>query len=79
MRRSLDHLFHSAHFTLKELRRLPSKGSDHFPLFTSLQFNPESAPEQDGLDANADDEARAQAKESQQDVDAGDVPEPGER
>ncbi len=77
MRWPLDHLFHSAHFTLKELRRLPSIGSDHFPLLTALQFTPESVAEQKGLEADADDEARAQAKETQRGVDEDDVPEPG--
>jgi endonuclease/exonuclease/phosphatase (EEP) superfamily protein YafD len=73
----LDHLFHSAHFTLNELRRLPSIGSDHFPLLTDLQFCPEVRGDQHGLDATADDESRASAKEAQQHVDADDVPEPG--
>jgi len=74
MRWPLDHVFHSAHFTLKEIRRLPSIGSDHFPLLTALQFNPEFLAQQDGLDCDADDEARAQAKLSQVNVDARDVP-----
>jgi endonuclease/exonuclease/phosphatase (EEP) superfamily protein YafD len=65
MRWPLDHLFHSAHFTLNDLRRLPSIGSDHFPLLTSLQFTPEKGQEQYGLVADSDDEARAQAKLAQ--------------
>ena len=73
----LDHLFHSKHFTLKEIRRLPSIGSDHFPLLTALQFTPDYAPLQHGLNADEGDEARAEAKQSQQSVDARDVPEPG--
>lgn len=77
MRWPLDHLFHSEHFTLREIRRLSSIGSDHFPLLTTLQFNPHSAPKQDGLDADATDRARAQGKEAQEQVDSSDVPEPG--
>lgn len=77
MRWPLDHLFHSKHFTLKEIRRLPSIGSDHFPLLTALQFTPEFSPQQHGLDCDADDQARAQAKQSQENVDAHDVPDPG--
>ncbi len=36
LRWPLDHLYHSAHFGLSRLRRLPAIGSDHFPLFTEL-------------------------------------------
>ena len=34
----LDHVFHSNHFRLVELRRLPSIGSDHFPIFIALSY-----------------------------------------
>ncbi len=34
----LDHVFHSNHFRLAELRRLPSIGSDHFPIFIALSY-----------------------------------------
>lgn len=32
----LDHVFHSKHFRLVELRRQPNIGSDHFPMYISL-------------------------------------------
>jgi endonuclease/exonuclease/phosphatase (EEP) superfamily protein YafD len=32
----LDHVFHSRHFRLAELRRLPRVGSDHFPVLIEL-------------------------------------------
>ncbi|HQU85548.1 MAG TPA: endonuclease/exonuclease/phosphatase family protein [Pyrinomonadaceae bacterium] len=32
----LDHVFHSNHFRLVELKRLPNIGSDHFPMYISL-------------------------------------------
>jgi endonuclease/exonuclease/phosphatase (EEP) superfamily protein YafD len=35
----LDHIFHSSHFRLIELKRLPSIDSDHFPLFSSFSIN----------------------------------------
>lgn len=35
----LDHIFHSSHFRLIELKRLPSFDSDHFPLFSSFSIN----------------------------------------
>ena len=36
MRWPLDHVFHSEHFILVELKRLPPFGSDHFALLTEL-------------------------------------------
>ncbi len=40
LRYPLDHVFASEHFLLVELRRLPDIGSDHFPLFITLDYNP---------------------------------------
>ena len=36
----LDHVFHSNHFRLAELRRMPNIGSDHFPIYISLTYEP---------------------------------------
>ena len=36
----LDHVFHTRHFSLKELRRLGYTGSDHFPIVVELAFTP---------------------------------------
>ena len=36
----LDHVFHTRDFTLKELRRLPYCGSDHFPIVVELAYTP---------------------------------------
>lgn len=36
----LDHIFHSPHFKLVEMRRLPHVGSDHFPFYASLNLQP---------------------------------------
>lgn len=59
MRWPLDHVFHSAHFTLAELRRLGDVGSDHFPIFVRLELTPGADAVQDGPDADADDHAEA--------------------
>jgi endonuclease/exonuclease/phosphatase (EEP) superfamily protein YafD len=40
LRWPLDHIFHDKRFTLVDLRRLPSIGSDHFPMFAELQLDP---------------------------------------
>lgn len=36
LRFPLDHVFHSNHFRLEKLERMPPVGSDHFPIFISL-------------------------------------------
>lgn len=38
LRFPLDHVFHSSHFRLVELKRLPYIGSDHFPLLVVLNL-----------------------------------------
>ena len=42
----LDHVFHSNHFRLVELRRCPRIGSDHFPMLVELSYEPDAPPEQ---------------------------------
>ena len=73
----LDHLFHSDHFTLSKICRLPGFGSDHFALLTELVFEPGRDIQQNGLDADADDLSRAKAKAADQNVSKSDVPRPG--
>ncbi len=58
MRWPLDHFFHSSEFMLKELKVLGPIYSDHFPIFTQLQFQEKaqevheaSSPDQDDLQA----------------------------
>lgn len=57
LRWALDHLFHSACFTVVDIERLPSIGSDHFPVLTTLQYEPEetSKQEQNAPTAEAED------------------------
>lgn len=42
----LDHVFHSNHFRLVELKRCPAVGSDHFPMLVELSLEPEAQAEQ---------------------------------
>lgn len=47
LRWPLDHVFHSAHFRLQSLKRLSSIGSDHFPIFIRLSYEPAGWQEQE--------------------------------
>lgn len=55
----LDHVFHSAHFKLLDLRRLPGFGSDHFPLLIELSYERNAAHTQNTPEADEEDRALA--------------------
>ncbi|MFA7553930.1 MAG: endonuclease/exonuclease/phosphatase family protein [Spongiibacteraceae bacterium] len=74
----LDHLFHSQHFTLQDIRRLPSMGSDHFPLLAKLTFTPSKSASQEGIQPHAADYEWAKEVSDGQGVSKSDVPKPGE-
>lgn len=78
LRWPLDHLFHSAHFTLARLERLPAIGSDHFPILVRLVLLP-GQPAENGAApaADADDRAWAREKERDEGVSEADVHAPG--
>lgn len=79
LRCPLDHLFHSNHFTLCSIKRLPSIGSDHFPLLTNLALNPKIGMSQEGLVAEFKDLDRAEEITAEKEVNKKDVPEPGDK
>lgn len=56
----LDHVFHSNHFRLVELKRLPDIGSDHFPMYISLSLDKTAHLMQEEPEADADDHAEAE-------------------
>ena len=64
LRWALDHIFHSACFTVVDIRRLSSIGSDHFPVLTTLQYEPEETykQEQNAPTTDAEDIKEAQKK-----------------
>lgn len=83
LRWPLDHLFHSKHFTLRSMQRMPSIGSDHFALLTELSFTPHALTshtnaDQEGIKADSEDQARASAIVNNTGKSGTDVPEPGE-
>lgn len=53
LRWALDHIFHSPCFTLVDIERLPSIGSDHFPVMTTLQYEKCAITEQEENASNA--------------------------
>jgi endonuclease/exonuclease/phosphatase (EEP) superfamily protein YafD len=77
LRWPLDHIYHSAHFELAELRRLDSIGSDHFPLFADLVLADYGADPSPHSPQNAD-RHEARAITDQADVEPEDVPLPGQ-
>ena len=55
----LDHFFHSNDFRLIELRRLDFVGSDHFPMYLALSYEPARQEEQPEAEADANDREQA--------------------
>lgn len=74
----LDHLFHSSHFTLRDIQRLPSIGSDHFPLLARLSFTSPQGSDQEGIKAEAAELEWSKQITKQQKVGKNDVPTPTE-
>ncbi|MBT8362745.1 MAG: endonuclease [Desulfobacterales bacterium] len=78
LRWPLDHLFHSQHFTVRDIQRLPPIGSDHYALLTRLSITPARGANQEGLKAVATDHDWAKEISEEQEVSKNDVPKPGE-
>jgi endonuclease/exonuclease/phosphatase (EEP) superfamily protein YafD len=64
LRWPLDHVFVSAHFKVDDMERLPYVGSDHFPIYIKLSYEPHDKEEQEENceEADADDHAEATEK-----------------
>lgn len=62
MRWPLDHVFISDHFRVRHLERLPSVGSDHFPMFTDFSFEPNGKHAQEAPDDDIRDREEADEK-----------------
>ncbi len=64
LRWALDHIFHSPCFTLVNIERLPSIGSDHFPVMTTLQYEACATAEQEenATEASVKDKIDTEAK-----------------
>lgn len=75
----VDHFFHSEHFKLVRLERLPACGeSDHFPVLIELACEPGAEGEQEGLDADGEDNREARERMNKEAVSSDEVHRPGE-
>lgn len=61
----LDHIFHSDHFRLGNLRRLDRVGSDHFPILIHLEYEPDAPAEQEPPEHTEETEEDAQERTQQ--------------
>ncbi len=55
----LDHLFHSDHFTLMQIKRLKKIGSDHFPICIRLMWEQHAEHKQEAPEKKSEDEQEA--------------------
>lgn len=62
MRWPLDHVFHSHHFRLVALHRLPNIGSDHFPMMVELSYEHDAPIEQPRPEMRESDPEEAREK-----------------
>jgi endonuclease/exonuclease/phosphatase (EEP) superfamily protein YafD len=75
----LDHIFHEASFTLIGLQRLREIGSDHFPVFAALQYEPKAVERQEAPEIGPEDqeESRDRIAEGRLAAACAEVPDPG--
>ena len=59
LRWPLDHIFHSDHFKLIAIERLPDIASDHFPIYIKLSFAPENEYDQEEPEVDSDTQEEA--------------------
>ncbi len=55
----LDHIYHSSHFKLIRIERGDKVGSDHFPMFIELSYEPENVGDQPEVKEEADTQSKA--------------------
>ncbi|WP_290789445.1 endonuclease/exonuclease/phosphatase family protein [Flavihumibacter sp. UBA7668] len=62
MRFPLDYIFSSADFGLIAMKRMPHVGSDHFPMFIQLQYQPALEKMQEAPEATTEEKQEAREK-----------------
>ncbi|MGI4874162.1 MAG: endonuclease/exonuclease/phosphatase family protein [Janthinobacterium lividum] len=68
LRWPLDHVFHSAHFRVQRIERLPHIGSDHYPIYLRLSYEPQGWQTQELALEAPDAEDRLEAREKIQEA-----------
>jgi endonuclease/exonuclease/phosphatase (EEP) superfamily protein YafD len=63
LRWPLDHVFHSAHFRLQHLERLTHIGSDHYPIYIRLSYEPQGWQSQEAELEKPDEDDHEEAEE----------------
>lgn len=63
LRWPLDHVFHSRHFMLSKIERLPSIDSDHFPMLIQLVLDPVNGKRRNGRTEESTDEDEYEASD----------------
>ena len=66
LRFPLDHAFISTDFKLNGIKRLNNFGSDHFPIYINVQYEPTGDNEQEGMHPDADDIQEAEEKKNKE-------------
>lgn len=61
LRYPLDHVFHSAEFRVIKIKRLPYIGSDHFPIYAHLNYEPDISQNQSAPESDEEDEQEARS------------------
>lgn len=67
----LDHIFHSPHFKLIKMERGDKVGSDHFPMYIKLSYEPENADDQPKVKEEEDTQQEASKAIKKGKADAG--------
>lgn len=62
LRWPLDHIFASAHFKLRKICRMPHIGSDHFPIYVELSYEPDEEAFAETPRPEGDDQQEASEK-----------------
>ncbi|WP_205431292.1 endonuclease/exonuclease/phosphatase family protein [Flavobacterium arcticum] len=64
LRFPLDHAFISPAFKLNKIKRLDSYGSDHFPIFIEIQYEPQDTSDKEVMQPDTDDIKEANEKKN---------------